>query len=61
MFSDGYAMVVLMILFVSLAAPVDKAISYFRLVSYFMTMITIASLWGASTYLFQTGFYPEIM
>jgi hypothetical protein len=45
-------------LIVSLAAPIDKAIPYFRLIAGVFSSFTIFSLIGIATFLAETGFYP---
>lgn len=57
----AYAYIILLILtvLVSIAAPIDRAISYFRIIAAIFSALTIISLLGISTFLFQTGLWPE--
>jgi hypothetical protein len=45
---------------VSLAAPIDKAIEYFRVVASVFSVFTILSIVGIIFFLVNTGFYPPV-
>ncbi len=45
--------------FVSIALPIDRAMSYFRVVSIIMGVLTLASIFGITYFLAQRGFYPH--
>jgi hypothetical protein len=45
---------------VSLAAPIDRAIEYFRIVAAVFSVFTILSIVGISIFLLGTGFYPPV-
>ena len=46
--------------FVSIAAPIDGAISYFRVVGIIFSVQTLISIGGITTILYKTGFYPPV-
>jgi len=46
--------------FVSISLPIDRAMSYFRIVSIFMGILMITSIVGITYFLSQRGFYPHV-
>jgi len=45
---------------VSLAAPIERAIEYFRIVAAIFSVFTILSIVGIVIFLWGTGFYPPV-
>ena len=60
LFSFGYAAMLMFTVFISIAAPIDRAIFYFRIVSSVFSVLTILSIIGIATFLTETGFYPPV-
>lgn len=59
LFTYLYGCLIIFAVVISLAGPLDKAIGYFRVIGFIFAIITICSLYGISTFLISTGFYPE--
>ena len=60
LFTYGYASLIVFTVLVSLAAPIDRAIEYFRIVAAVFSVFTILSIVGISIFLWGTGFYPPV-
>lgn len=60
LFSYSYASLLVFTCLVSLAAPIDRAIEYFRIVAAVFSVFTILSIVGISVFLYGTGFYPPV-
>ena len=60
MFTYGYASLIVFTTLVSLAAPIDRAIEYFRVVAAVFSVFTILSIAGITIFLLGTGFYPPV-
>ena len=59
LFSYGYIVLLMFTVLVSIATPIDRAISFFRVISIIFSVLTILSLIGITAFLIGTGFYPE--
>ena len=59
LYSYFYIILLIFTILVSLATPIDRAMSYFRFVSVIFSIMIITSLVGISFFLAETGFYPE--
>lgn len=60
LFSFTYAALLMFTIFISTAAPIDRAIVYFRVIASVFSVLTILSIIGIATFLTQTGFYPPV-
>ena len=58
LFSYGYVILLVFTCLVSLAVPIDRAVSYFRIIASIFSVLTILSLMGISIFLIEAGFYP---
>jgi hypothetical protein len=59
LFSYIYGGMITLIIIVSLAGPLDRAMPYFKAVGFVFSIMTISSLYGISSFLLSTGFYPH--
>jgi chitin synthase len=59
-FSYGYVSLLVLCILVSLAAPIDRAIEYFKVVAVIFSVFTILSIFGITVFLIGTGFYPPV-
>ena len=60
LFSYAYLSLVVFTVLISLAAPIDRAIEYFRVIAAVFSVFTILSILGIGLFLFNTGFYPPV-
>ena len=44
----------------SIAIPIDRAMSYFRIITIIFSFLTLASLTGIVLFLTNQGFYPPV-
>ena len=42
---------------VSIAVPIDKAMTYFKIIAFILSILTITSIFGIAVFLFETGIY----
>ena len=55
-FSYVYLSLLLIIVLISLSVPIDRAMSYFRVVAIFFSLLTIVSIIGIASFLADEGF-----
>ena len=60
-FAYSYVVLLMACVLVSIAAPIDRAMPYFRVISVFFSVFTLASLAGISFFLAETGFFIREM
>lgn len=60
LFSYAYVSLVVFTVLISLAAPIDRAIEYFRVIAAVFSVFTVLSIVGISLFLLKTGFYPPV-
>ena len=53
-----YAGMVIFVIVVSMAGPIDRAVFYFKVIGFFFSLMTISTLIGITYFLVSTGFYP---
>lgn len=58
-FSYAYVILLIITVLTSLAAPIDKGITYFRFVATVFSFLTVMSLIGVATFMAENGLYPE--
>lgn len=44
---------------VSIAVPIDKAMTYFKIIAGILSLLTITSIFGIAVFLFETGIYSN--
>lgn len=55
----SYAMMLLLTIFVSLSLPIDRAMTYLKVISFFLCTLFIASITGICYYMSVEGFYTQ--
>ena len=59
-FSFVYVSLLMFTILISIAAPIDGAIPYFRVVAGIFSVLTIISVVGIASFLTETGFLPPV-
>jgi hypothetical protein len=60
LFTYAYVSLVVFTVLISLAAPIDRAIEYFRVIAAVFSVFTVLSILGIGLFLWNTGFYPPV-
>jgi hypothetical protein len=60
LFTYAYITLLVFTILVSLAVPIDRAISYFRIIAAIFSVFTICSLVGVAAFLVGTGLWAEV-
>jgi len=58
-FNYGYITLLIFTILISLATPIDRAVSYFKIIAGIFSILTLLSIIGITAFLIGTGFYPE--
>lgn len=58
-FAYFYVILLIITVLTSIAAPIDRAMSYFRLIAAIFSVLTMMSLIGIAVFMGHTGFFPE--
>lgn len=57
-FSYLYAILLILTVLTSIAAPIEKSISYFRIITVIYSILTILTLIGISAFMAENGLFP---
>ena len=59
-FTWAYITLLILTVLTSIAIPIDRAMSYFRIITIIFSFLTLASLTGIVLFLTNQGFYPPV-
>ena len=57
-FSYFYIVMLMFTLFISMGAPLDLGMCYFKFIAFIISLLTITSLAGIGFFLYEVGFWP---
>lgn len=58
-FSYVYVVFLIITCLVSIAVPIDKAMTYFKIIAFILSILTITSIFGIAVFLIETGIYTD--